>query len=165
MRQPQICGNGGFCFVGKEPSFQLGTWRSLPCPHFDCDADRGDPGLIAASLRENLACLSDRVIIDPTIQATASVVEILGMNPSIIEKMLVTSVVISYMDYQLAALSASQATDQSPIRLAREKILSFAQKRYHDAITTWERHVEKKNRGFTPKSKLKLFDPIVGGSA
>jgi hypothetical protein len=89
-------------------------------------------------------------------------VELLGPNPSVTDKLLVSSVIVSYLGYQRAALSVAQPTDQEHIRTAREKVLVIAQKRLQDAIRVWELHTEKKKSNPTMKSKLKLFDPAVG---
>jgi hypothetical protein len=88
--------------------------------------------------------------------------ELLGPNPSVTDKLLASSVIVSYLSYQRSALSAAQLADQVHLRTAREKVLAIAQKRFQDAMRFWKLHTEKKNSNPTIKAKLKLFDPAVG---
>jgi hypothetical protein len=85
--------------------------------------------------------------------------ELLGPSPSIADKILASTVLIAHLGFQRAALASSLPTDKPEVRVAREKLLSAAQKRLQDALKGWELHTGKKARGLRPRGGLKLFEP------
>ncbi len=85
--------------------------------------------------------------------------ELLGPAPSVTDKILASTVFVSHLGYQRAALAASLPTDRPEVRAAREKLLSVAQRRLQDALRGWELHSGKKARGLRPRGGLKLFEP------
>jgi hypothetical protein len=84
--------------------------------------------------------------------------ELLGPTPSVTDKILAASVVVSHLAFQRAALFASVILDKPEVQAARERLLTMAQKRLEDTVKGWELHAKKKARGLKPRAKLKLFD-------
>jgi hypothetical protein len=87
--------------------------------------------------------------------------ELLGPSPSVTDKILAGSVLVSHLAFQRAALAASQPTDRPEVREARERIMSLALKRLAAATRTWEQVAGRRVKGVRPRGPLKLFQPGV----
>lgn len=85
--------------------------------------------------------------------------DLLGPAPSTLDKILAGTVVVAHMGYQRAAFLAAQRTDQSAVREERDRRLSAAQKRLHEAVKGWKLIAGKKAKGLRPKGNLKVFQP------
>lgn len=83
--------------------------------------------------------------------------ELLGPSPTVVERMLASTVLIAHLAYQSAALAAAQAA-QPEVRAARERLLSGAQKRLQDAVKGWATYTASVARGTGARRKLRLFD-------
>ncbi len=87
--------------------------------------------------------------------------ELLGPAPSVTDKILASTVLVSHLAFQRAALAASQQTDKPEVREARERVLTITQKRLAAATRAWELIAGKKAKGLRPRGRIKLFDPDV----
>lgn len=100
--------------------------------------------------------LSKRAVED---DIAAMKAELLGPSPSVTDKILAGSVLVSHLAFQRAALAASQPTDKPEVREARERLLSIAQRRLAAATRAWEHVAGRRAKGVRPRGKLKLFEP------
>lgn len=85
--------------------------------------------------------------------------ELLGPAPSVTDKLLASTVLVSHLAFQRASLAASQPTDKPEVHEARERVLTIALKRLTAAAKTWEQVGGKKAKGLRPRGRLKLFQP------
>ena len=85
--------------------------------------------------------------------------ELLGPAPSVTDKILASTVLVSHLAFQRAALAASQPTDKPEVREARERLLTIASKRLAAATKAWEQVAGKKAKGDRPRGTLRLFQP------
>lgn len=88
--------------------------------------------------------------------------ELLGPNPTATDRVLVSSVVVAHLAFQHASLVATQTAAGPEVRMARERLLTVAQRRLQDAVRGWELHRTKKSGGLRPRGGIKLFDPDGG---
>jgi len=98
--------------------------------------------------------LAERAARDEAAQLRAS---LLGPSPSALDKILAGMVVVAHMGYQRAAFLAAQRIDHSGVREERDRRLSAAQKRLHEALKGWKLIAGKKAKGLRPKGNLKVF--------
>lgn len=92
-------------------------------------------------------------------EATKLKQELTGDSPSLLDRVLASTVVIAHMAHTRAAIMAAQKADHPGIREARERVLSAAQKRLAAAVKAHRLLARKKGKGMKPKAKLKVFEP------
>ena len=85
--------------------------------------------------------------------------ELLGPNPSPLDKVLAATVVVAHAAYAQAALLAARPADGPAVRAAREKLLTVAQARLQDAVKGWQLIAGKTAKGVRPAGIIKLFEP------
>jgi hypothetical protein len=85
--------------------------------------------------------------------------ELLGPGASVLEKILVSAVVVAHLAHQRAAMMAASPANQSAVSAMRDRRLTATQKRLLAAVKAWELIAEKKAKGLRPKGKLELFEP------
>jgi hypothetical protein len=85
--------------------------------------------------------------------------ELTGDNPSLLDRVLASTVVVAHLAHTRAAVMAAQKADHPGVREARERVLSAAQKRLTAAVKAHRLLARKKGKGVRPKAKLKLFEP------
>lgn len=89
----------------------------------------------------------------------ATKAELLGPAPSVTDKVLAGALLVAQFAFQRAALAATLPADSPEVRTARDKLLTAAQRRLHDAVRAWELYSGKKAKGLRPQGGLKLFEP------
>jgi len=83
--------------------------------------------------------------------------ELLSPQADILDRILVSSFVVSYLAYQRSARLAAGAADHSTAAM-RDRQLMVSQKRMFAAMKAYEQIRQKKTEGPQPIGKLKLFE-------
>jgi len=86
---------------------------------------------------------------------------LLGTAPSIVEKLLASTVVVAHLSFQQASAVAASKASGLGEREARERQLSMAQKRLIAAVKAWEQISGKKAAGLGPRGQLGIFEPLA----
>ena len=85
--------------------------------------------------------------------------ELTGDSPSLLDRVLASTVVVAHLAHTRAAVMAAQKAAHPGIREARERVLSLTQKRLAAAVKAHRLLARKKGKGVRPKAKLKVFEP------
>jgi len=102
--------------------------------------------------------LAKKALLD---EVAAMKAELLGPAPSVLDKILASTVLVAHLSYQRAAHVAAMKVENLVEQEARERRLSASQKRLVAAVKEWEQIAGKKAKGLRPRGKLKLFEPGV----
>ena len=96
----------------------------------------------------------EQVIRDEVAKMTA---ELLGENPSVLDRALVSNVVIAHLANQRAVMWAAQPADHAAVAAARDRRVESTARRLHLAIKGLALVRGQKSRGLAPPPKFKLF--------
>ena len=91
-------------------------------------------------------------------EARAITDELLGSDRSVLNRLLVSAVVVATLAHTRAAHMAATSAGQLAVQLAREQTLCQAQKRLAHAIKSWKLLADKKAQGVQPLVDL---DPVT----
>jgi hypothetical protein len=97
--------------------------------------------------------LAERAVRD---EAAALRAELLPPDAGVLERVLVSALVVAWLAYTHTAMMAAPKADSPAVQAARDRRLSVAQKRLVAALKGWQAVAGKKDRGMRPP--LKLFD-------
>ena len=97
----------------------------------------------------------EQVIRDEVAKMTA---ELLGENPSVLDRALVSNVVIAHLANQRAVMWAAQAAQLPAVAAARDRRVESTARRVHLAIKGLALVRGQKSRGLAPRPNIKLFD-------
>lgn len=84
--------------------------------------------------------------------------ELLGENPSILDKVMVSSVVTAHLAHQSAVCGAALPAQHQTVATARGKRVESTARRLLLAVKALAVVRQHQARGLAPKTKLKLFD-------
>jgi hypothetical protein len=93
-------------------------------------------------------------------EVSAMKAELLGPGAGVLEKILVSAVVVSHVSYQHAAAVAALKTDVPAVAAMRDKRLSSALKRLLAAVKGWQIITGRKAKGLAPRPAVRLFEPV-----
>lgn len=85
--------------------------------------------------------------------------ELLGANPTIVEKLLVNTIVTAHLSHQYAANEASRESTHPAQEALRNRRAESTQRRLLGAIRAWVMYQRAKASGRAPAVKLKVFQP------
>lgn len=94
-------------------------------------------------------------------QIAALKAELLGENPSILEKVLVSSLIVAHLAHHRAVMWAAQPAQQQAVATARDRRVESASRWFLLAVKSLAIVRQQQARGLVPKTKLKLFDAIA----
>jgi hypothetical protein len=84
--------------------------------------------------------------------------ELLGERPSLLEKVLVSSVVTSYLAHQRAVTWAARPAPQEAVASARDRRAESTSRRFLLAIKALAVIRQQQARGLEPRGRLKVFE-------
>lgn len=84
--------------------------------------------------------------------------ELLGENPSLLEKVMVSSVVTAHLAHQRASVWASRPAQHNAVATARDKRVESTARRLLLALKALAVVRQQAGRGLVPKTKLEVFD-------
>lgn len=90
-------------------------------------------------------------------EVSAMKAELLGSNPSVADRVIVSSVIVNYLSHHHAAHAAASSSDPT-VRVSLERVLSIAHKRLQDSIKICKQHFKLKKSNKTTQGNLKLFE-------
>lgn len=91
-------------------------------------------------------------------QIAAMKAELSGDHPSILEKVLVSSVIVAHLANHRAVMSAAQPAQQQAVAAFRDRRIEATSRQFLLALKALAVVRQKQAHGLTPKTKLKLFD-------
>lgn len=86
--------------------------------------------------------------------------ELLPEKSSIMHKVMVSNLIVSYLANQAAVLLAAKPADQLAVATARDRRAESTMRRLLLAVKCMDLIEEKMNRGVGPQAKLKLFSAV-----
>lgn len=84
--------------------------------------------------------------------------ELLGENPSLLEKIMVSSVVTAHLAHQRASAWASKPAPHQAVVTARDRRVESTSRRLLLAIKALTIVRQQQARGLVPRTKFKLFE-------
>lgn len=94
-------------------------------------------------------------------QIAALKAELLGENPSILEKVLVSSVIVAHLAHHRAVMWAAQPAQQQAVATYRDRRVESASRWFLLAVKSLAVVRQQQARGLVPRPKLKVFDATV----
>ena len=97
-------------------------------------------------------------------QIAAMKAELVGEKPSILEKILVSNLIVAHLAHHRAVLWAARPAQQQAVATARERRVESASRWFLLAVKSLAVVRQQQARGLVPKTKLKLFDASATAS-